>query len=227
VLAQSCGIGEWMLDGVECLKAESLGRRVYGCFSATLTMAGSTWTNWGRGLPTWFGAISTSTPWRRALIVFCKKRRVNRVWELGKRTKPIALAILAERNGRRSRTGNLGGLSTDSLLELEDLRMSSQPLGKCLSQPDTCLTDRLLRPLRFVMAKLLRPMLGREEELFASLDIHLERIEQQQRQLAGIGPPGWSGRHQRATDQLRRKTSTTGVNVRPKLPLSLKYGALL
>lgn len=64
--------------------------------------------------------------------------------------------------------------------------MSSTPLGKCLMQPDTCLTDRLLRPLRNMMAKLLKPMLGREEELFASLDIHLERIEQQQLQLAAL-----------------------------------------
>src|SRR5258708_2017488 len=65
--------------------------------------------------------------------------------------------------------------------------MSSQSLGKSLlSQPDTCLTDRLLRPLRKVLAKLLRPMLGREEELFASLDYHLEQIQQQQVQLAAL-----------------------------------------
>jgi hypothetical protein len=64
--------------------------------------------------------------------------------------------------------------------------MSSEPLGKCLAVSDTCLMDRLLRPVRYIMARLLKPMLGREEELFASLDIHLERIEQQQRQLAAL-----------------------------------------
>jgi hypothetical protein len=70
--------------------------------------------------------------------------------------------------------------------ELEELRMSSQSLGKTLSQPDTCLTDRLLRPFRNALAKLLRPMLDREEELFASLEYHIEQMDQQQRQLAAL-----------------------------------------
>ena len=70
--------------------------------------------------------------------------------------------------------------------KLEDLRMNSHSLGKSLSQPDVGLMDRLLRPARNILAKLLAPMLGREEELFASLEDHLEQIQQQQRQLAAL-----------------------------------------
>ncbi len=64
--------------------------------------------------------------------------------------------------------------------------MNGPSLGKSLSQPDTCLSDRLLRPIRNVLARLLSPMLGREEELFASLEYHIEQIQQQQRQLAAL-----------------------------------------
>lgn len=96
--------------------------------------------------------------------------------------------------------------------------MSSQPLGKCLSQPDTCLTDRLLRPLRHVLARLLKPMLGREEELFASLDIHLERIEHQQRQLAAlvhqVGPDDAKERLINFEERLQQLESTSARSCR-------------
>ncbi|HEV8062171.1 MAG TPA: hypothetical protein VGP68_19995 [Gemmataceae bacterium] len=64
--------------------------------------------------------------------------------------------------------------------------MSSQPLVESLTRADASLTDRILRPFRIVLAKLLRPMLWREEELIGSLEYHLEQIQQQQRQLAAL-----------------------------------------
>ena len=96
--------------------------------------------------------------------------------------------------------------------------MSSESLGKSLLQPETCLTDRLLRPLRYIMAKLLKPMLGREEELFASLDIHLERIEQQQLQLAAlvqqVGPEDTKERLINFEERLQQIELTSARNCR-------------
>jgi hypothetical protein len=68
--------------------------------------------------------------------------------------------------------------------DVETKKLHDKRLGRSLSQPDTCLTDRLLRPFRNALARLLHPMMGREEELFASLEYHIEQIEQQQRRLA-------------------------------------------
>jgi hypothetical protein len=65
-------------------------------------------------------------------------------------------------------------------------KSNSKRLGRSLSQPDTCLTDRLLRPFRNALARLLHPMMGREEELFASLEYHVEQIQQQQRRLDAL-----------------------------------------
>jgi hypothetical protein len=80
------------------------------------------------------------------------------------------------------------------------------------------MTDRLLRPFRFVMAKLLKPMLGREEELFASLDIHLERIEHQQLQLAAlvqqVSPDDTKERLINFEERLQQIESTSARNCR-------------
>ena len=68
----------------------------------------------------------------------------------------------------------------------EDARMSSVPLAKSLSQPPQCLSERLMQPFRKVLTRLMAPMMGREEELFASLEIHIEQIEHQQRRLDAL-----------------------------------------
>jgi hypothetical protein len=69
---------------------------------------------------------------------------------------------------------------------VEEARMSSIPLGKSLSQPPKSFSERMLRPFRIVLCKIMAPMMGREEELFASLEIHIEQIEHQQRRLDAL-----------------------------------------
>ncbi len=99
--------------------------------------------------------------------------------------------------------------------------MSSQPLVKSLFQADAGLTDRILRPFRIVLAKLLRPMLWREEELIGSLELHLEQIQQQQRQLAALVRQVRPRRHPRSLDCLRRANSATRSGVSPRQPMIL------
>jgi hypothetical protein len=69
---------------------------------------------------------------------------------------------------------------------VEGSRMSSISFGKSLTQPPTSFADRLLKPIRRLLARLLGPMMGREEELFASLEMHIEQIQHQQRKLDAL-----------------------------------------
>jgi hypothetical protein len=69
---------------------------------------------------------------------------------------------------------------------VDDSKASKVPFGKSLMQPPATRTDRLLRPARNLLARLLGPMMGREEELFASLEIHIDQVEHQQRKLDAL-----------------------------------------
>ncbi len=64
--------------------------------------------------------------------------------------------------------------------------MSSISLNKTLSQPPVSFSERMLRPFRQLLSRLMAPMMLREEELFASLEIHIEQMEHQQRRLDGL-----------------------------------------
>ncbi|CAN5423363.1 hypothetical protein BH10PLA2_BH10PLA2_12730 [soil metagenome] len=64
--------------------------------------------------------------------------------------------------------------------------MSSVSLGQTLNQPAASFKERMLSPARVLLLKLMKQMIGREEELFASLEIHIKQIETQQRRLDAL-----------------------------------------
>jgi uncharacterized Zn finger protein len=55
--------------------------------------------------------------------------------------------------------------------------MNADTIGSCVEEKKVA-SQRL--------GRLLHPMMGREEELFASLEYHVEQIEQQQRRLEAL-----------------------------------------
>ncbi len=69
---------------------------------------------------------------------------------------------------------------------VDDSKADKVPFGKLLMKQPVSRTDRLLRPARVLLGRLLAPMVGREEELFASLEIHVDQIEHQQRKLDAL-----------------------------------------
>ena len=78
-------------------------------------------------------------------------------------------------------------MSADTITTgIEAKKSDSNRLGRSLSQPAASLTDRLLTPFRNALARLLHPMMGREEELFASLEYHVEQIQQHQLRLDAL-----------------------------------------
>ena len=64
--------------------------------------------------------------------------------------------------------------------------MASKPLQDASLEPTESWIDRRFRPFRRALAKFLRPMLAKEEELLASLDGRLDQIQQRHAQLVAM-----------------------------------------